>query len=80
MTCATVFAIWMRVVLLLQSKGALALPKARGIAKGEALLLQRLLIRRFGALPSALVSRIAQATSEQLERWDDRILDARSLD
>ena len=101
------FAIWMRVVLLRQSKGALALPKvrdleelkmtlaerfdtwaqqhekrgeARGIAKGEALLLQRLLIRRFGALPSALVSRIAQATSEQLERWGDRVLDARSLD
>lgn len=109
------FAIWMRAVLLRQSKGTLALPKVRdlkelkmtladrfdtwaqqhakkgeavgmakgeavGIAKGEALLLQRQLVRRFGALPTAVVGQIAEATSAQLEVWGDRVLEARSLD
>ena len=53
---------------------------AKGIAKGEALLLQRLLVRRFGALPTAVVGQIAEATSAQLELWGDRVLEARSLD
>lgn len=52
----------------------------RGIEKGEALLLQRLLTRRFGALPNEIIVQIAGATSAQLERWGDRVLDARSLD
>ena len=34
----------------------------KGIAKGEALLLQRLLVRRFGALPSDVVGQIAVGT------------------
>ncbi|NLY26070.1 MAG: DUF4351 domain-containing protein [Alcaligenaceae bacterium] len=97
------FAIWMRAVLLRQSKGTLALPKVRdlkelkmtlaerfdtwaqqhekkGEAKGEAILLQRQLIRRFGALPSAIVGQIAAATSAQLELWGDRVLEASTLD
>jgi hypothetical protein len=52
----------------------------KGIAQGEALLLQRLLARRFGPLPSDLAARISSATTEQLERWGDRVLDAASLD
>jgi hypothetical protein len=52
----------------------------KGISKGEALLLQRLLSRRFGPLPSDLVARIRAATTEQLEGWGDRILDATSLE
>ena len=52
---------------------------AQGIATGEALLLQRLLVRRFGALPSEIVAQIAAATSAQLEQWGDRVLDAASL-
>jgi len=112
------FAIWIRAVLLRQSKHTLALPKVRdlkelkmtlaerfdqwaqqyeqrgklvgwqeglqkgqqqGRQEGEALLLQRLLTRRFGALSADCVARIRAASSEQLERWSDRVLDARTL-
>jgi predicted transposase YdaD len=52
----------------------------KGITQGEALLLQRLLARRFGPLPSAVVARLGAASQEQLERWGDRVLDATSLD
>lgn len=52
----------------------------KGIAKGEALLLQRLLTRRFGALPNDIVGKIAAATSAELELWGDRVLDAASLE
>ena len=96
-------AIWIRAVLLRQSKGTLVLPKVqdlkelkmtlaerfetwaqqhekRGIERGEALLLQRQLVRRFGALPTDIVGRIAAANSAQLEVWGDRVLDADSLE
>jgi flagellar biosynthesis/type III secretory pathway protein FliH len=52
----------------------------KGIVKGEALVLQRQLVRRFGALSSEVVSQISTATSDQLETWCDRVLDATSLD
>ena len=93
------FAIWIRAVLLRQSKGALAIPKVRDLKelkmtlaerfdtwaqkheqRGEALLLQRLLTRRFGALPNDIVGQIAAATSAELELWGDRVLDAGSLE
>ncbi len=38
----------------------------RGIEKDEALLLQRLLIRRFGPLPSERVAQIGSATTAEL--------------
>lgn len=109
------FAIWIRAVLLRQSKHTLVLPKIndlkelkmtlaerfdawakahkqegiekgmeegmeKGIEKGEALLLQRLLAKRFGPLPSALLAQIAAADLQQLETWGDRVLDAPTLD
>ena len=101
------FAIWIRAVLLRQSKDSLVLPKVqdlkelkmtlaerfdqwarnyeqkgieKGIEKGEALLLQRQLTRRFGTLPSDVVGQIAGATAAQLEQWGDRVLDAASLE
>jgi hypothetical protein len=52
----------------------------KGIEKGEALLLQRLLARRFGPLPSDVTARLGAATTEQLERWCDHVLDAASLE
>ena len=52
----------------------------KGIEKGEALLLQRQLVRRFGALPNEVVNQIATATTRQLENWGDRVLDAATLD
>ena len=50
------------------------------IEKGEAMLLQRLLVRRFGTLSNDVVAKIAAASSRQLELWGDRVLDAPSLD
>ena len=52
----------------------------KGLAQGEALLLQRQLARRFGPLPSDVVAQLGTATTEQLERWGDRVLDAASLE
>ncbi|MEN9984555.1 MAG: hypothetical protein RI925_57, partial [Pseudomonadota bacterium] len=52
----------------------------QGMQQGEALLLQRLLTRRFGALSATQLASIAAATPAQLETWGDRVLDATSLD
>jgi len=40
----------------------------------------RLLARRFGALPETIVHRVNAATLAELDRWTDRILDAKTLD
>ncbi|MDN5843097.1 MAG: DUF4351 domain-containing protein [Alcaligenaceae bacterium] len=101
------FAIWIRAVVLRQSRHTLVLPKVRdlkelkmtlpnrfdawaqqyeekglekGIAKGEALVLQRLLAKRFGPLSSDAVQMISSASAEQVDAWLDRLLDAHSLD
>ena len=50
-----------------------------GRHQGEALMLQRLLAKRFGPLPSAIVERIASAPTERIELWGDRMLEAQSL-
>ena len=50
-----------------------------GRQEGEALLLLRLLTRRFGPLPADCVARIQAASSGQLEQWSDQVLDARTL-
>ncbi|MDD2740472.1 MAG: DUF4351 domain-containing protein [Methylomonas lenta] len=52
----------------------------KGLEKGEAHLLQRLLVRRFGALPSDTLAKISTANTNQLERWADKVLDAAILD
>ena len=52
----------------------------RGIEKGEALLLQRLLVRRFGPMPNDRVTQISSATKEQIEHWFDCAVDADRLD
>jgi hypothetical protein len=54
--------------------------RQEGRLEGETLLLQRLLVRRFGPLPAGVVARIAAATVEEIETWGDRVLDARTLD
>ena len=51
----------------------------KGKLEGEALLLQRLLTRRFGVLSADCVARIRAASSGQLEQWSDRVLDAKTL-
>ena len=105
------FAIWIRAVLLRQSKRTLVLPKVRdlkelkmtlaerldtwaqaheqkgiekgierGIEKGEALVLQKLLTKRFGTLPADMVGKISAASAGQIDVWLDRVLDAASLE
>ena len=121
------FAIWIRALLLSQSRHTLALPKVRdlnelkmtlaerfdqwaqkyeqigiergiekgieqgiekgiekgieqGIEKGEALVLQRLLTKRFGTLPGALVVTISTAPAAQIDVWVDPVIDAASLE
>ena len=54
--------------------------RQEGRLEGETLLLQRLLVRRFGPLPAGVVARIAAATVEEIETWGDRVLEARTLD
>jgi len=52
----------------------------QGYQRGEAAMLQRILLRRFGALPEWAISRIAEAEVEQLNAWGDRALDVQSLE
>jgi hypothetical protein len=59
---------------------------AEGLAEGRAeahvttlrATLERLATRRFGALPADAAARIASATTDDLERWIDRVLTATS--
>ena len=53
--------------------------RQEGILQGEAALLRRLLVRRFGALPSWAEQRLEQANLEELERWAERVLEAQKL-
>ncbi|KFB77375.1 MAG: DUF4351 domain-containing protein [Candidatus Accumulibacter sp.] len=54
--------------------------RLRGKAEGEALALQKLLKKRFGAVPSDVLAKISAASLEQIDAWLDLVLDARSLD
>jgi hypothetical protein len=51
-----------------------------GKAENQVSTLLRLVTKRFGAPEAAVVERIRSGTTEELERWIDRILDAASLD
>lgn len=52
----------------------------RGRKEGEGAALLRLLERRFGALPEAVTTRVAEASTDEIEGWLDRVLDASSLE
>ena len=54
--------------------------KAEGKAEGEALALQKLLTRRFGAIPPHVLARIAAASLGEIDAWLDQALDGHSLD
>ena len=53
--------------------------KIEGRQEGEMLMLQRLLAKRFGAIPADTVSLISNASVEDIERWADRVFDAKQL-
>ena len=48
--------------------------------EGEASILRRLLSRRFADLPEWIDQRLEQASQQELERWADRVLDAKRLE
>ena len=52
----------------------------KGMQKGEALALQKLLTKRFGAMSSDVLVRIGAASPEQLDAWLDLVLTAPSLE
>jgi hypothetical protein len=54
--------------------------RKEGRNEGEGVALLRLLERRFGALPQTVTARVAKASTEEIERWLDRVLDAASMD
>ena len=47
--------------------------------EGKVTTLLRLIARRFGAPDADIAERVRSATLDELDRWTDRILDARSL-
>ena len=51
----------------------------KGLLSGEAVMLRRLLQLRFGELPTWVDARFELATRADLEKWGQRVLDARSL-
>ena len=51
----------------------------QGMQAGEALALQKLLTKRFGAIPSDAVGKITIASSDQLDAWLNLVMDAPSL-
>ncbi|MCP4546663.1 MAG: DUF4351 domain-containing protein [bacterium] len=52
----------------------------QGVRQGEASLLKRLLVRRFDPLPAWADRLLEKASREELERWGERVLDAKLLD
>ena len=52
----------------------------QGRVEGEALALQRLLARRFGAIPPAVTAQIGTASQAQIEAWFDAAIDATTLE
>ncbi len=52
----------------------------QGVQQGEALALQRLLVKRFGALPVDIAARITSASRQEIESWFDQAIDAERFD
>lgn len=53
--------------------------KQQGLQQGEALLLRRLLERKFGSLDPVVLARLEQADPDLLLRWGERVLTAATL-
>ncbi|HEU4420272.1 MAG TPA: DUF4351 domain-containing protein [Planctomycetota bacterium] len=54
--------------------------EARGRNQHGIETLLRLLALRFGVLPETIVHRVNLATLAELDRWTDRILDAKAIE
>ena len=51
----------------------------QGMQQGKYGLLERILVSRFGPLPEWAMQRLGAASSEQLDRWAERVLMAESI-
>lgn len=51
----------------------------QGELKGKRALLERLLSKRFGLIPSAFLKKLENASEELLLEWSDRIIEAKTL-
>ena len=54
--------------------------RAEGRAEGKAELLSKQMQLKFGALPADVAERVRTASSEELDRWAERILAAASIE
>ncbi|MEO5376052.1 MAG: Rpn family recombination-promoting nuclease/putative transposase [Alphaproteobacteria bacterium] len=54
--------------------------RAEGESKGKAEMLLRQFRRRFGTLPAEIEVRVRAASSDQLDEWSERFVDARTLE
>jgi hypothetical protein len=61
------------------AKAYIAEGKQEGLQQGEVLALQRLLAKRFGVIPADTIALIANAPVADIERWLDRVIDAKQL-
>ncbi len=52
----------------------------QGYDEGQRSILLGLLGRRFGPLPASVVARVSNASTDELMRWSERVLDAERLD
>ncbi len=51
----------------------------KGLQQGEVKLLQKMLEKRFGALPLEIKETLAKATVQQIETWSERLLEVSTL-
>jgi hypothetical protein len=61
-------------------RGTESLPLPRLRPEGRAEVLLKLLQLRFTELPSTVEDRVRQASSEEIDRWVERVMTAQSLD
>ena len=54
--------------------------RQEGRQEGEILALQKLLAKRFGAISLDITAKIATASTEDIEHWFDKAIDAKNLD
>ncbi|MDI9331517.1 MAG: hypothetical protein QM527_09445 [Alphaproteobacteria bacterium] len=53
--------------------------REEGRITGQCQYFQKMMVMRFGPLPSEVLSRIQQADATQLERWGHRLFHAQSM-
>jgi phage baseplate assembly protein W len=53
---------------------------SQGLSQGISQVLRRILTKRFGPLSPAVEARLQSATTQQLDAWTDRVLDAQSIE